>query len=215
MIELALLSVRLGLENTEICIATQLREVLLYNRDALKGSNIEKAYTLREGHPIRKVIVQALARIYLMSEKSSMPYQAPVYDDSEENAARRHAFGRDGLIFQHQIDTIEAFSNELSKEALDIFLCRTEGIKSAKAKSTLIKLTDPLTERCLWNFGTGMSDERWCSFASISPCAELFTSSSFIIFRQMFHNNHNFSIFDITGRLDTSIPIGCSALAFR
>jgi hypothetical protein len=118
---------------------------LIHQRNALQGIHIETAYdTPNAGHPIRKVIVESLARAYFSFQQDPLAKKVPVYKRGEGDAARRNAFGGHQFIFQDQLDNIAEFKNELNEEAMMIMQNRTQ-IFSRSGKTSRTSYTDPLS----------------------------------------------------------------------
>lgn len=145
LLELVVLATRLGLSGAGHILAARLKEILVDRRNALQGSHIESAYTLKRGHPIRKVIVQSLGRAYLVLREGRMSKKAQLYRTGEGDNARRSAFGGERFMFQDQLDSILEFNSELSTQVIDIIHDRNE-IMSRSGKTRTITYTDPLTE---------------------------------------------------------------------
>ncbi|KAE9381426.1 hypothetical protein N431DRAFT_505950 [Stipitochalara longipes BDJ] len=145
LIELVILATRLELPGAGYIIAARLKEILINKRDALQGSHIEMAYTLKKGHPIRKVIVQSLGRAHFTLQQGPPSKKAQVYRRGEGDNARRSAFGGDRFLFQDQIDSIDDFNLELSRQAVDILHDRNVNM-SRSGKTRTITYTDPLSE---------------------------------------------------------------------
>jgi hypothetical protein len=145
LLELVILTTRLGLFGAEWNIAARLKEVLLDRRNALQGYHIETAYTLKKGHPIRKVIVQSLGRAYLIFKQPLEMKKSQVYRSGEGDNARRNAFGIERFLFQNQLDNIDDFNLELSTQVIDIIHDRSE-VMSRSGKTRKITYTDPLSE---------------------------------------------------------------------
>lgn len=145
VLELATLTSRLGLSGAGCIIVARLKEALLDRRNSLQGKHIEMAYTLKKGHPIRKVIVQSLGRAYFILRQPPESKKRQLYRRGEGDNARRNAFGAERFMFQDQLDSIDDFNLELSTQAIDIMHDRNELI-SRSGKTRTITYTDPLSE---------------------------------------------------------------------
>lgn len=116
ILELVLAGCALGLGNIDTAMDKYIWEILIDQRNSLKGSHIRRVYKLPKGHPLRKLVVQASLWPFMTFQddgtSSADPYTS--YDEDEEviDEARRSAFGR-RFEFQREIDNIPEFKMEL------------------------------------------------------------------------------------------------------
>lgn len=144
MLELVLLGEKLGLPGVGQGVAARLKQILISQRNALEGCHIETAYAhLEHGHPIRRVIVESLARAHLTFREDPSERKAPLYKRGEGDAARRNAFGGNRFIFQDQLDSLDEFNRELDKQAMAIMRNRTT--TSTRSGKTTNTFYDPLS----------------------------------------------------------------------
>jgi hypothetical protein len=144
MLEFVLLAIKIGLSGPGYSIAARLKDILVNQRNALQGRHIETAYTLKKGHPIRKVVVQSLARAYFAFKEPATSRQTQVYRKGEGDNARRNAFSGERFIVQDQLDSLDEFNRELSDEAMNILRNRNDHY-SRSGKTHRISYTDPLS----------------------------------------------------------------------
>jgi hypothetical protein len=144
MLDLVLLAIKIGLPGAGYGIAARLKDILIDQRNALQGSHIETAYTLKKGHPIRKVIVKSLARAYFVFQEPPTSRKAQVYRKGEGDNARRNAFSGERFIVQDQLDSLDEFKRELSDATMDILHNRND-CSSRSGKTHRISYTDPLS----------------------------------------------------------------------
>ena len=149
VMELVQLGVMLGIRDIGQNMVERLREIIIEDRDALKGHHIRCAFALGPGHGIRTLFINACVRLLIEFRGDGKSGSDPGYDDDEEeevDAARLGAFAPLRFRFQAEMDVIEDFERNLLR-AVQHTLATREMVRVQRNKTMFTAwFEDPLTE---------------------------------------------------------------------
>jgi hypothetical protein len=156
VLDLVVLASRLGLQGSESDLTAYLKRVLLRNRDwdrdELKGQHIRTAYTLAEGHPIRRLFAQAVVRSYAefrhkrSDDDERFEISRSESESSDLNEAQRRAWHTKTWEYNSEYCEIKDFRIDLFVEVGKMW--ERMDINETKLKRFVpyqIFLLDPLT----------------------------------------------------------------------
>ena len=130
-------------------MAEYIRDILLHDREALKGHHIDTAFnSFPQGHCIRALFVRAALRLFMLhhSPDMSRDIDHQVVIDSALGPARINALYGDQFIYQSQVDKFPDFETRLLKEQ-NLALKTRVVTTSNSGKTSWVHYRDPLTDQ--------------------------------------------------------------------
>jgi len=158
VLDLVVLASKLGFQGSESDLAAHLKRVLVRNRDwdrdELECSHVRTAYTLPEGHPVRRLFAQALARSWgefhhnRAEDDESFEVSRSGSESTSLNEAQRRAWETTEWKYNNEYCDIKAFRFDVVEEFGKMWQ-RMDRVET-KLKNFVpyrIFLVDPLTKK--------------------------------------------------------------------